>query len=197
MTRSDLPAFTLKPAPRFARIDRLLHSALLSGLLLGSVEVLGQSDHGKRGLFFGVGMGQDVGGIIGARATYWVAPFLSGFVGGGWALVDPAYNAGIELRVPSARRGSFFVTGMYGYNAAIRIEGKEELNALYYGPTVGAGLILNQRTNEHYWRFSVNLPFRPNAFEADWQAIKDRPNIEVNQEAWPITLGIGFHFNLH
>lgn len=90
-----------------------------------------------------------------------------------------------------------FITGMYGYNAAIHVEGREELDALYYGPTLGAGLILNQRNNEHYWRFSVNVPFRPDEFEADWQAIKDRPNIEVKQEPWPITLGIGFHFNLH
>ena len=43
--------------------------------------------------------------------TYHVAPYLSGFIGGGWAVIAPAYNVGVELRPKTERRVSPFLVG--------------------------------------------------------------------------------------
>ncbi len=135
---------------------------ILPGILLMFLSVpvpaFAQDDAGYSGLFLGIGVGQDVGGMIGAKATYWVAPYLAGFAGGGWAVVDGGYNLGVEVRLPSRSRASFFATGMYGYNAVIQVKGKEQLNGIYYGPTAGLGLMLRQRLIANYWRFSLNYP---------------------------------------
>ena len=149
-----------------------------------------------RGFFLGVGMGQDVGGLPGARATYWVAPYLSGFVGGGWALVGGGWNAGVELRLPSEGRTKPFVTGMYGYNGVIRIEGLDQLNGIYLGPTVGGGIKVQQRRTRNYWRFSINVPFRSQEMLDAWEAIKARPDVRIESDLLPITVGVGFHFSL-
>lgn len=148
------------------------------------------------GFHLGIGLGQDVGGIIGARATYWAAPWLSGFVGGGWAAIGAGYNVGVELRLPTKSRTSPFLVGMYGYNGAIHIEGKESLDGLYYGPTAGVGLMLKQRVTLNYWRFSINVPFRSREMLDDWEAIKARPDIKVAVGLMPITIGVAYHFSL-
>ncbi len=148
------------------------------------------------GFHLGVGLGQDVGGVIGARATYWAAPWLSGFVGGGWAVIGAGYNVGVELRLPTKSRTSPFLVGMYGYNGVIHIKGKESLDGMYYGPTVGVGLMLKQRVAPNYWRFSINVPVRSQEMLDDWEAIKARPDIEVVADLVPITFGVGYHFSL-
>lgn len=168
----------------------------LNVLLAVPKELLAQDPLQIKGLFIGVGVGQDVGGLPGARLTYWITPHLSGFIGGGWALVGGGYNAGVEVRFSSRSRTSFFMTGMYGYNGAIRVKGKESLNEIYFGPTAGIGLMLRQRHLLNYWRFSVNLPFRSQEMLDDWQGIRDRPEIDIRQDLLPITIGVGYHFAL-
>lgn len=177
---------------------RFLHppnTILLVGLLAlyhGTVRPQAPSEDLK-GAYFGLGFGQDLGGLLGLGVTYWPAPWVSGFVGGGWALVGLSYQAGTEFRLPTAKRASPFLTAMYGYNGAIHVKGKESLDGVYTGPTVGVGVILRQRASRNYWRFSINRPFRSQAFEDDWQAIKDRPDLEIKQDLLPVTVGVGYH----
>lgn len=56
--------------------------------------------------------------------------------------------------------------------------------------------MFKQRYSNNYWRFSVNVPFRPQEMHDDWEAIKKRPNVEVLTEPIPVTFGVGFHFSL-
>lgn len=175
--------------------NRLKH-VVVPAMLLFNLSTAAQEDDSFRGMFLGVGMGQDVGGIIGAKATYWVAPYLAGFIGGGWAVVNGGWNAGVEVRVPTRGRAQPLATAMYGYNGVIHIRGLERLDEIYYGPTIGAGILLKQRYTNNYWRFSLNVPFRPQEMYDDWEAIKQRPNVEVLTEPIPFTFGIGFHFSL-
>lgn len=156
----------------------------------------GQTTTRTEGFRLGVGTGQDMGGIIGARASYGVTHYVVGWIGGGWALVGGGYNAGIDVRVPTKGRVSPFITGMYGYNGVIHIKGKETLDGIYYGPTLGFGLLLHQRESLNYWRFSINVPFRSQEMLDDWEQIKLRPEIEIQQDLLPITIGVGFHFGI-
>ncbi len=148
------------------------------------------------GLDLGFGLGQDLGGLFGFGLTYWPAPWLSGFVGGGWAVVDFSYQTGMQFTLPSEKRVAPFLAGMYGYNGAIHIKNLERLDGIYYGPTVGGGILLKQRNGHNYWRFSINLPVRSQKFLDDWEAIKKRPDVEVKADLLPITFGVGFHLKL-
>ena len=168
---------------------------LLSILLCGS-GAYGQDPEQIMDAYLGVGTGQDVGGIIGARLTYWPVPYLSAFIGGGWAWVGAGYNVGMELRVPTKSRISPFIVGMYGYNAVVRIEGKEDLNGIYQGPTAGFGVLLKKHHTRNYWRFSMNIPFRSQEMMDDWSSIKARPDVEVEQDLLPFTIGVGLHLGL-
>lgn len=148
------------------------------------------------GLYVGFGLGQDLGGLYGVGISYWPAPWLAGFVGGGWAVVDFGYQTGLQFRLPTEKRVSPFLAAMYGYNGAIHIKGKESLDGVYYGPTVGGGIILKQRSGHNYWRFSINVPMRSQEFLDDWEAIKQRPDVEVKADLLPVTIGVGFHLKL-
>lgn len=148
------------------------------------------------GLYFGLGLGQDVGGVLGCRLTYWPAPWLSGFVGGGWAIAGFGYQTGLEFNLPLEKRVSPFLTAMYGYNGAIHVEGLEKLDEVYVGPVVGGGIILKQRVKRNYWRFSVQVPIRSQEFLDNWEAIKQRPDVEVKTGLPPVTIGVGFHMGI-
>lgn len=168
-------------------------------LLLPSLQAVAQAPPAKGdpdGLHVGLGFGQDMGGLFGFGITYWPAPWLSGFVGGGWAIVDFSYQTGVQLNLPTEKRVSPFVAGMYGYNGAIHIKNLERLDGIYYGPTVGGGILLKQRAGHNYWRFSVNVPIRSQQFLDDWEAIKQRPDVEVKADLLPITFGVGYHLKL-
>lgn len=150
----------------------------------------------RKGAYIGVGFGQDLGGLFGFGVTYWPTPWLSGFVGGGWAIADLSYQTGLEFRLPTKSRTSGFLTAMYGYNGAIHVKGLEKLDGVYIGPTFGGGVMLQQRSSRNYWRFSVNVPIRSQQFLDDWDAVKKMPNVEVQQDLLPVTFGIGFHLGL-
>ena len=150
----------------------------------------------QKGLYLGVGFGQDMGGIFGFGLAYWPAPWLGGFVGGGWAIAGFGYQTGLDLCLPTTKRTSPFLTVMYGYNGAIHVKGLEKRDRVYTGPTIGAGILLRQRVIRNYWRFSINVPIRSQEFLDDWQTVKDRPDVVVNQDLLPVTFGLGFHFGL-
>lgn len=105
------------------QIRNCLRHVVLAAALLFTWSATAQEDGSFRGFFLGVGTGQDAGGIIGAKATYWMAPYLAGFIGGGWAAVDGGWNAGVEVRLPTRSRAQPFATAMYGYNGVIRVRG--------------------------------------------------------------------------
>ncbi len=155
-----------------------------------------QDPYRVKGPYLGVGAGQDVGGIIGARLTLWPTGFASCFIGGGWALVGPAWSGGIELRVPAKARATPFFVAMYGYNAFVWIQGRKELNTIYYGPTLGTGVILRQRITRNYWRFSINLPVRSQEVFEYVDELRVRGTGMEIKEALPVTVGIGYHLCL-
>ncbi|HRH36708.1 MAG TPA: hypothetical protein PK760_00085 [Flavobacteriales bacterium] len=165
-------------------------------VLLATSTARAQDIEPIKGLYLGVGAGQDVGGIVGGRCSYWVASYAGFFAGGGWALVGPGYNLGVELRYPSKSKVSPFVVAMHGYNGVVQVKGKEELDKMFYGETVGVGLILQQRELRNYWRFSLNFPLNRQEMYDYFDGIKKNPKIVVTNEPLPFTIGIGFHFGL-
>lgn len=144
----------------------------------------------------GLGIGIDYGGF-GAQVQCRPAPPLVMFAGGGYVLAGFGYNIGVQGRILPAAKWCPFVSAMYGYNAVIVVQGASEYNGLYYGPSVGAGVEVHRRDNpDNFWRFELILPFRPQEFQDDMDALKKNPLIDIKSEPPPFAFSVAFHFGL-
>jgi hypothetical protein len=139
----------------------------------------------------GLGLGQDLGGI-GANLTYYATNRL-GFQGGlGYALAGMGYNAGIKYRFlkgETLSKRTFYLVGMYGYNAAIKVNNNASLNKVFFGPSFGLGFDSKALGASHtYWSFGCLIPFRGD----DLQNYIDDNNINLSNDFYPITLSISY-----
>ncbi|WP_209330431.1 hypothetical protein [Lunatimonas salinarum] len=155
-------------------------------------EKYGTSTQGSASIGGGIGL---LYGGFGSRFTYHPVDELGLFAGLGYNLVSLGYNVGFMYSFPSQKQTTFFVTGMYGYNAVIRITGVGGFQESYRGPSTGAGLRLNSnRRRGQYWDFGLLLPFRSHAFEESFriaQSISDIKNLP------PLLFFAGYHIPLN
>jgi len=152
------------------------------------------SQKGQTTLGLGIGLPY---GAIGLRVGTNVTDGLNLFGGLGYQIAGVGYNVGLLKDFPSTGRAQFYLTGMYGTNAAIKIVNLAEYNNVYTGPTFGFGVKLNSLMKEgDYWDFGLLVPIRSSDYKADETRIKNDPRIEVFQAAWPVLIVIGYNFNL-
>jgi hypothetical protein len=120
----------------------------------------------------------------------WVALF--GAIG--YNLNGAGYNGGLVFRVLPDKKVCPYVTGMYGYNAVIVIEGLSERNKTYFGPSLGGGIELRMR-NRNFWNFGLLFPFRSAEFRDDFDDLKNNPSIEIT-EPLPVQISVGYHLRI-
>lgn len=143
----------------------------------------------------GLGAGLDYGGF-GIRYTYMPAPKVGVFGSLGYILVGPGYNFGANYKFSPDRRVTPYLTGMYGYNAAIKIVGASQWDKIYYGPSFGFGVEVKRRNKtKNFWNFALLVPVRSAEYKSDMDVLLNNPDIEIS-ELLPITFSIGFHFGL-
>lgn len=143
----------------------------------------------------GIGLGLDYGGI-GARLTITPTTNFGVFIAVGYNLQKAGLNGGLTYKFLPDKRVSPVMHVMYGYNAVIIVEGLEQYNKTYYGLTVGGGIELNMRRTSNYWSFELLYSFKSSEYERDWDAIKNNPSIEVSADPLPVTISVGYHFNI-
>lgn len=142
----------------------------------------------------GAGVGLPYGGL-GLKFSINPANQLTIFGGLGYNFVDVGFNAGIVKSFKSESRTQFYLTGMFGTNAAILIEGASELNESYFGPTFGAGLKFNSfKRKGNYWDLAILVPITSSKFNDDLDAIKGI-GIDI-RESWPVLITAGYNFML-
>jgi hypothetical protein len=142
----------------------------------------------------GFGIGQDYGGF-GARLTVMPEKHFGLFFGGGYALAGFGYNFGAMVIGAPDKKVSPTFSFMYGYTAAIKIDGASQYNKIYLGPSIGFGLMSKSSRHEgSYWHFGIAVPFRPSEFDKDFNTIKSNPRITGLEKPWPVTISIGYHF---
>ncbi|WP_462248733.1 hypothetical protein [Ekhidna sp.] len=161
-------------------------------------DVIAQSDQlssQKSSTSVGIGLGLPYGGI-GLNVGTYVVDNLSVFGGIGYQFAGVGYNFGLLKDFPSNSQTQFYVTGMFGTNAGIVVEGASELDKLYTGATFGLGVKINSRKTEgNFWNIGLLVPIRSSEFKDDEEAIRNNPNIELN-DALPIAIVVGYHINL-
>ncbi|MBI3220999.1 MAG: hypothetical protein HYZ44_15905 [Bacteroidetes bacterium] len=144
---------------------------------------------------FGVGFGQDYGGI-GARFTLLPDQHLGIFGSVGYIFAGIGYNFGVMARIKPENKVVPTFSVMYGYNAAIKITGASQYDKIYNGVSIGAGIISKSyRDPKNYWHFGLILPFRPSEFDTDFNALNSNPGISGLQKPLPVTFSVGYHFS--
>lgn len=166
--------------------------------LLGVEKAFSQKDHlssQKSSTSLGIGLGLPYGGIGLNIGTYFTDNF-SVFGGIGYQFAGVGYNFGVLKDFPSQSQTQFYLTGMYGTNAGIVVDGASEFDKLYTGATIGLGVKLNSRKTEgNFWNIGLLVPIRSSEFKRDEDAIRNNPNIELGNTL-PIAIVVGYHINL-
>lgn len=143
----------------------------------------------------GLGLGLDYGGF-GARLTIMPTTHFGAFVAVGYNLQKAGVNGGLTYKFMPEKKVIPVVQIMYGYNAVIVVEGVAAYNKTYYGLSIGGGIELASKKSSNYWSFEVLYPFRSSEYKNDWDTIKNDPNIDIVSDPFPITISIGYHFNI-
>jgi len=142
---------------------------------------------------FGLGIGIDYGGF-GGRVTARPAPAFALFGAGGYNLNGFGYNVGGAFRISPSKKMVPTLGLMYGYNGVIVIEGAGQYNKTYYGPSISFGLELRAKNPANHWNLELILPFRPQEYKDDLNALKNNPGIQFKNEPWPIAISVGYHW---
>lgn len=147
----------------------------------------------------GLGIGMDHGGL-GANILVYPGSNLGLFAGVGYAFAGAGFNGGIKYRVvPTASTASthFYLTAMYGYNAAIKVVDRNDLSKLFYGPTVGLGVDFGpKKYNNGYFTLGLLVPFRSGEVDDYIDELKTNYNIEFENDLIPIGISFGYRFIL-
>ena len=142
----------------------------------------------------GFGLGQEYGGL-GINATFYPQKNIGLFAGIGYAFAGTGYNAGFKLRlIPEERfmKVSPWLTGMYGYNAAVLVADKDEYNKLFYGPSAGGGIDLRFRRNRGYLSIGIIIPFRDVEVQEYMDMLERDKNVDFGTGLTPFTIAIGY-----
>jgi hypothetical protein len=143
----------------------------------------------------GLGAGIDYGGF-GGRATILVAEKLEFFGAIGYNLLTAGFNVGTGYRLIPKSILCPYLGAMYGYNGVIKVEGLDEYNKVYYGPSFSAGLEIWSKRRPTFINLELILPLRSQAYHDAITSLKNNPGIVFTSEPIPIAFSIGFHFIL-
>lgn len=146
-------------------------------------------------VYVGFGGGIDYGGL-GMQTSYLPAKQVAIFAGVGYNLNSVGYNFGAELKIPTEKRVSPYLIGMYGYNAVLQVEGYTKSETTYYGPSFGGGVQIKfKHSANSFLQAGVLLPIRPQVFH---DAIDDLKlaGYEV-KDPLPVAISIGYHIKLN
>lgn len=139
--------------------------------------------------FFGIGVGFSYGGL-GIKAEFQPAPSVGAFVGVGYNLLDPAFNAGASYKFLTNKKVQPILLAMYGYNGVIKVPSRFPYRT-YYGFSIGTGVEIYDKEKKKKLVLEILLPFRPE-FDEHLQELKDGgykfPGVT------PVTFTIGYNF---
>lgn len=171
-----------------SRFSRKKCFLLFAASMLLFISVLhGQSSsHGDIGL----GGGLSYGGL-GARLTYMPIEKLGLFGSLGYNLDALGYNLGVQFHLPSQKKLSAYITGMYGYNTVLIVEAiTMKSKTTYFGFSTGVGFIFKLK-EKSFLCAEVLVPFRSQAYK---DAVDDLESINYEiKDPLPVTFSIGYH----
>jgi hypothetical protein len=86
-----------------------------------------------------------------------------------------------------------YALAMYGYNAVVKVSNAPNLNKVFYGPTVGAGLDFKpMKYSDDYVSVSLFVPLRSSEVQEYMDYLEQAYNVEFEQGLFPVTFSIGY-----
>jgi len=143
---------------------------------------------------FGLGLGQDYGGI-GVNLTIYPQKNIGIFGSVGYVLAGAGFNFGLKLRIipnHEFKKVSPYAIGMYGYNATVKIMEKSEFDKIFYGPSAGGGIDLRFRRNKGYLSFGITIPFRDPEVDEYMDKLEKEQNADFGSGLAPFTISVGY-----
>jgi hypothetical protein len=88
---------------------------------------------------------------------------------------------------------------MYGYNAAVVIADNTQLNKLFYGPSLGAGIDIRSKkpSSRGYLSIALMVPFRSRDAQDYIDLLKNQYGATFTNDLIPIGFSIGYKFILN
>lgn len=149
---------------------------------------------------FGIGAGLDYGGI-GVNGSVFLRKNIGVFLGLGYNLIGPGYNAGLKYKFQTKNPNAKTVINllaMYGYNGAIKITEKSgnSISKVYHGPAFGIELDTRKTLKQKsYLSVGLLVPVRPD-FYTDYNNFKNQ-GASFNFPPLPVLLTLGYKFILN
>lgn len=172
---------------------------LLAVMLIISFGLFGQEIHKssrKSQTSFGLGLGLPYG-AFGARLASNLANHTALFGGLGYHIAGVGYNFGLLVSIPSESQTEFYLTAMYGTNGAIKVQGLDEYDNVFTGPSFGLGVKVNSnRIEGNYWDFGLLLPITSSEFDEQETLVRNDPRVSGFTAASPVLIVIGYNFSL-
>lgn len=147
----------------------------------------------------GIGMGLDYGGIIGGNLTVYPHRNIGLFGGVGYALTGMGYNIGTKIRFIKENSESVvhpYITGMYGYNAVIKVKDASEFDKIFYGPTLGFGFDFHS-SDKGYFSIALLIPIRSSEVNDYIDDLKNKHGVEFKNNLLPIAISLGYKIVLN
>jgi hypothetical protein len=168
---------------------------LLSLALLTDGQVIQPEQISYPKFNLGFGLGIDYGGI-GARATILATDKIEFFGAVGYNLLTVGFNAGVEYRILPKSIFCPYVGAMYGYNGVIRVNGMDDYNKSYYGPSFSGGLEIWLKKRPAFFNVELILPIRSQAYHDAITSLKNNPSIVFQSQPLPFSISLGYHIIL-
>jgi hypothetical protein len=140
---------------------------------------------------FGVGLGLSYGGI-GARLSVFPISHVGAFGAIGYNFHKAGYNIGGIFRMLPEKKVCPVLMGMYGYNGVVIVQGADQYNKTYYGPSFGAGAEIRFHDGQTFLNLELLLPLRSAQWDTDVDNLLNNPDIEITRPL-PVTFSIGYH----
>jgi hypothetical protein len=176
------------------RIISFLSLLLFTSAVSGQVAAPAKAERNvASSTHLGLGMGMDHGGI-GVRLDVPLSRNLAAVGGLGYAVVGMGWNVGLQLRTDPTKPVGLYMTALYGYNGAIKVEGAGRYDKLYYGFTPGAGVEF-RGARGNFFHMALLVPLRSPEFWGDWDDLKAE-GVQVKQGPLPVAVSLGYHFAL-
>jgi hypothetical protein len=86
---------------------------------------------------------------------------------------------------------------MYGYNAVIKVTDMGELNKVFYGATIGAGVDYKPlKYSDDYITVSLFVPLRSSEVQDYMDYLNQAYSVEFEQGLFPVTFSVGYRIVL-
>lgn len=176
-------------------MDAVFKISDITTLATGKFQVEAESQRKPDILSVGLGAGLDYGGI-GVNVSVFPQKNIGIFGSVGYAIAGVGYNAGLKIRILGKKKVSPFLTGMYGYNAAIKVINASKFDKVFYGPSFGGGIDIRFRKYTNYLTVALLIPIRDADVKDYMDHLEEDEGADFSSGLMPIAISIGYRFKL-